>query len=73
MPSVSLEWHKSSVSKPDPGKVGVWKREMSRADRIIFEQVAGDALELFGYERENMPSSYASKAKKIYYNVWKRY
>lgn len=73
MPKVSLEWHKSSVSKPDPGKVGVWKREMSRADRIIFEQVAGDALELFGYERENMPSSYASKVKKIYYNVWKRY
>jgi hypothetical protein len=45
----------------------------TRADRIIFEQVAGDALELFGYERENMPSSYASKVKKIYYNVWKRY
>jgi hypothetical protein len=45
----------------------------TRADRIIFEQVAGDALELFGYERENMPSSYASKVKKIYDNVWKRY
>jgi hypothetical protein len=53
MPLDSLAFHRNSIKAPDPALVFGWKRRMSVTDRIIFEQVAGDALELFGYEREN--------------------
>lgn len=51
MPPDSLRWHQSSVSTPDPAKVGLWRTAMSPADQFVFERVAGEALELFGYER----------------------
>jgi hypothetical protein len=69
VPADSIRWHKSSVRPPDESKIGVWRTEMSKSDRIIFEQVAGDALELFGYPREGHSSTWASKLKNLYYSV----
>lgn len=73
MPEGSLRWHRNSVRAPDPTLVHAWKRRMSPADRIIFEQVAGDALELFGYEREGRAPTLASRARNLYYAVWQRW
>jgi hypothetical protein len=73
MPEASVHWHRSSISPPDPSKIGLWKQRMSQCDRILFEQVSGDALDLFGYGREYRPSTLASKIKKAYYCLWKRY
>ena len=67
VPGESLQWHGNSVRPPDPNKLFAWKREFSLADRTIFEKVAGSALDLFGYERENLQSSIASKLKNLYY------
>lgn len=73
MPDKSMQWHKSSIRAPDPSKVYGWKREMSLADRIIFEQTAGDALELFGYEKENLAGTVGSRLKGLYYCVFQRW
>jgi len=67
LPPIALQWHRNSIRGPDPSLVYAWKRSMSRSDRIIFEQVAGDALELLGYERERLPSSLRSRLKNAYY------
>lgn len=67
VPSDSLQWHRNSVKAPDPSKLYAWKRRLSPADRIIFEQNAGPALDLFGYERENHPSTLGSRLKNLYY------
>jgi hypothetical protein len=73
MPKESLKWHKSSVRPPDSNKVYMWKREMSLSDRIIFEQIAGETLELFGYETEQHPSTLSSRLKNLYYCLVKRW
>ena len=69
VPADSLRWHKNSVRRPDPEKLFAWRHKLSRADQIIFEQVAGSALELFGYERQNRRSTLTSKLKNLYYAV----
>jgi hypothetical protein len=69
VPGKSLRWHRSSVSPPDPNKVGVWRQELSKSDRIIFEQIAGETLELFGYEREHLPTTLASRLRNLYYAI----
>ena len=43
------------------------------SDRIIFEQIAGDTLELFGYERGKLASTFTSRCKNLYYSVVARY
>jgi len=67
VPSESLQWHRNSIKPPDPSKLYEWKNKLSLADRIIFEQVAGPTLELFGYEREHRSSNLISKIKNVYY------
>jgi hypothetical protein len=37
------------------GNTGKWRREMPAADLDLFEAVAGDALETFGFERGGRP------------------
>ena len=69
MPSDSIQWHESSTRAPDPSKVFLWKREMSLADRIIFDEIAGPALDLFGYEREQHAATLGSRLKEFYYSV----
>ncbi|MGH8596755.1 MAG: sulfotransferase family protein [Gammaproteobacteria bacterium] len=66
VPQESLQWHRNSVKAPMQEKVGEWKRRMPKSDRTIFEQIAGDALSTFGYEREHLRSSWVSRAKNLY-------
>ena len=67
MPAESMQWHRSSVSAPKIDKIGLWRRELSTADRIIFEDHAGDALDEFGYERERHPRTLGSRTKELLY------
>lgn len=73
IPASSLQWHKSSIRKPDPTKAYEWKRAMSVADRSIFEEIAGDALEMFGYDLEHHPPTLLSKLRKAYYQLIRRW
>ena len=73
LPERSRSWHRNSVRPPDPALVFGWKRRMSVADRIIFQQVAGDALDLFGYERESRAPTVATRARSLYYALWQRW
>jgi hypothetical protein len=73
MPADSLRWHRSSVRRPDPARAAEWRHAMSRADRIIFEQIAGEALELFGYPREHLSSTWVSRLKNLYYGAVRRW
>ena len=73
VPKESLQWHRNSVRAPDPNKVFAWKRELSPSDRVIYDEVAGDALELFGYERESMRGTVYTKMKKAYYTFCVRW
>lgn len=73
VPIGSQKWHQNSVRAPEPAKLAAWKRKLSIADRIIFEENAGPALDLFGYEREHLPSTFASRVKNIYYATMNRW
>jgi len=73
MPPDSMQWHRTSTRPPDPAKVYEWKRRMPIADRILFEAAAGDALELFGYERERLAPTLGSRIKGLYYAVVRRW
>ncbi len=73
MPKESMRWHRNSVRAPDESLVYAWKRRMSLADRIIFEQIAADALDCFGYERERHPSTLGSQLKNLYYATLQRW
>ena len=72
VPETSLKWHRNSIRPPDPSLIGKWKTEMSTSERIIFEQLAGETLDLFGYEREHLAPTTASRALKVYYMLIKR-
>ena len=69
MPTASMHWHKSSVRAPDPRKVQSWRTAMSNDDRIIFEQIAGDALRLFGYETGPLIRTFTSRLKFAKYSL----
>jgi hypothetical protein len=73
MPSESMKWHQHSVQAPDAAKVSMWQQKMSLSDRIIFEQIAGSTLDLFGYEREHHRSTWGSRLRKLYYCTFKRW
>lgn len=73
VPEESIQWHKNSIKLPDASKVFAWRNRMSRSDRVIFEQIAGDALEAFGYEREALRPDLMSRAKKLYFAAFQRY
>lgn len=72
VPTESLKWHRNSIQPPDPSKLNKWKTQLSKSERIIFEQLAGETLDLFGYERENLAPTTASRALKVYYSLLKR-
>ena len=73
MPRDSMQWHRKSTHPPDAAKAYEWKRRMTVADRILFEAAAGDALELFGYERERLAPTVGSRIKSLYYAVVRRW
>lgn len=66
MPQESLQWHSSSISQLDPAKVFAWRKAMSRPDQEVFDVLAGDALEVFGYERIRSRSVFA-RLRRFYY------
>jgi hypothetical protein len=72
VPTESLKWHRNSVKPPDPSQLEKWKTGLAKAERIIFEQLAGDTLDVFGYEREHLAPTVASRALKVYYMLLKR-
>ncbi|HEY9536447.1 MAG TPA: sulfotransferase [Kiloniellaceae bacterium] len=72
VPTESLKWHRNSVRPPDPAQLGKWRTKLSKAERILFEQLAGETLELFGYERENLMPNLSSRALKVYYTLLRR-
>ncbi|MGE0383623.1 MAG: sulfotransferase [Gammaproteobacteria bacterium] len=73
MPADSMQWHRNSVSPPDEGKVNAWRREMPLADQIIFQDLAGDALDLFGYERVRDKARVRVLLRRLYYLLVKRW
>jgi hypothetical protein len=72
VPEESLKWHRNSIRPPDPSQLNKWKTQLSKAERTIFEQLAGDTLDLFGYEREHLTPTTASRMLKVYYTLIKR-
>lgn len=72
VPPESLKWHRKSIQPPNPSQINMWKEQLSKSERIIFEQLAGETLALFGYERENLKPTAASRALKVYYTLFKR-
>lgn len=69
MPHNSLRWHRSSVTSPDARKAGAWRTRMDVTDQILFEQAAGDALELFGYERRRLEATWLSRIRYARYAI----
>jgi hypothetical protein len=70
--------HLSKVTKPpDTKRAESWKEEMNSADAAIYEEIAGDALQLFGYSVVSMDSGWASrwisKLTKLKYAVITRW
>jgi hypothetical protein len=72
LPEDSLQWHRSSVSPPDPTKVNEWRRRMRFSDAMLFDEIAGEALELFGYERVR-ERTLRSRLKSVYYSTIQRW
>lgn len=72
VPEESLKWHRNSIRPPDPSQLDKWKTQLTKAERTIFEQLAGDTLDLFGYEREHLTPNTASRMLKLYYTLIKR-
>lgn len=52
LPPESIQYHRSSISPPDPGKLYIWRHRMSVYDRAIFQTIAGSLLWSLGYEVE---------------------
>ena len=73
VPAESLQWHQNSVRPPDASKIFAWKKALPKTDQIIFEEVAGDTLEYFGYERAPINPTLFTKLRKIYYTVVQRW
>src|SRR3546814_7430581 len=72
VPPESLKWHRNSVRPPDPAQLGKWRTKLSKAERVLFEQLAGETLELFGYERETRMHNLSSRALQVYYTLLRR-
>lgn len=73
MPEASLKFHASSIRAPDPSKVTAWQREMSQGDRVLFDEIAGDTLEAFGYKRDIFRAGWRSEMMRIKYALITRW
>ena len=73
MPESSLTFHASSIQAPDSGKATAWQREMSVADRVLFDEAAGATLEEFGYPRESLRGGWRSDLMRIKYALINRW
>ena len=73
VPDESLKWHRNSVKLPDPRKIGAWQEKLTASEKILFDDVAGDTLELFGYDREPLRHTPRSLLTLAYYTLIRRY
>ena len=73
VPAESLRWHRNSVRPPDPAKLGEWRTKLSLGEQAIVDELAGPALELFGYPRAQVSASWRTRATKLYYACLARY
>lgn len=73
MPASSLKFHRSSIRAPDPEKATAWQREMSAPDRVLFDEVAGQTLEEFGYRREALRGGWRSLLMRLKYTLISRW
>jgi hypothetical protein len=72
MPAESLQWHESSVKGPDPNKAFAWKAKMSQGDLAIFQEIAGPAIDLFGYEAVERKSPWGRRWQWLRYTLRRR-
>ncbi len=49
--------HARTTEKPDPRRVSRWREHMDRADRELFESIAGDLLRELGYATGDGPDT----------------
>lgn len=73
MPESSLKFHSSSIRAPDPAKATAWQHEMTVADRMLFEEVAGATLDAFGYRREVFRGGWRSDLMRLKYGLINRW
>ncbi len=73
MPSDSLKYHASSISPPDPAKIQMWKSKMTPSDQMIYEQIAGETLNDFGYEGIHGRVTLAAKIRHLQYTLFRRW
>lgn len=73
IPQSHIEQHQASVSPINPAKLQIWRKEMSRADQVVYEQVAGAALKMFGYECGEGRSTLGSKLNNLKYALLYRW
>ncbi len=73
MPERSMEWHQNSVRSPDADKVFEWQRSMSLGDQLVFQDVAGSTLEVFGYELVDRDARWRRRLRHLYYVFVKRW
>lgn len=69
MPVESLNWHRNSTRAPDPAKVNSWRTNMSKTDQVVFDQIAGEALGLLGYDRSVMNPTFRSRLQFARYAI----
>ncbi len=55
IPKHRLAWHQRTLEPVTQARVRLWKQQMSQRELMIFESVAGTALERFGYETHDFP------------------
>nr|WP_157862551.1 sulfotransferase [Nitrosococcus halophilus] len=73
MPVGSIQWHQKSMQAPDPDKVFEWTSKMPLSDQAIFDEIAGPALDLFGYQRIVKHHLFITRLKKLHYAVIQRW
>lgn len=73
MPESSMKYHAASVQAPNPEKTAAWQREMSAADRALFDEVAGATLAQFGYSRETFRGGWRSSLLRLKYALINRW
>lgn len=59
-------WHASLRQGITTEKVGIYRRRLSGRDIELFEYVAGDALEEYGYQREHRTPDGPSVSDRVY-------
>lgn len=73
MPQDSLQWHQNSISAPRAEKVFEWRSALPVADQVLFQEIAGDALDAFGYERVPQGARIRTGFKRAYYALVRRW